>query len=119
MIEDTSHSHKQDLFLSKMIEDYNNNIIPNSSIYKKYFEWKIGVINHRSINLDEVYTMIDDATIHLENYYQQYPNAFSNKDEFINNDVWQKYKGFGKDKFIVSYYEAIIDELTNIIEFFE
>lgn len=61
------------------------------------------------------YTMIDESVKQLEEYYTKYPNAFSNMDFYINGDVWQLYKGFGKDKYIVSYLEGIEGELNKIL----
>ncbi len=36
-------------------------------------------------------------------------------DAYIDEDPWQQYKGFGKDKYVVSYLEGIDSELKNII----
>lgn len=47
--------------------------------------------------------------------YAKHPNAYQNMDAYIDEDPWQQYKGFGEDKYVVSYLEGIDSELKNII----
>ena len=47
--------------------------------------------------------------------YAKHPNAYENIDAYIDEDPWQQYKGFGEDKYVVSYLEGIDSELKNII----
>lgn len=105
---------KQDIFHKQMIEDYKSGKIPNSSVFEPYFKWKMGLSNHTIITKKMAYSMIDEAVRLLEEYYAKYPNAYDNMDSYINDDVWQQYKGFGEDKYIVSYLEGIEGELSKI-----
>lgn len=43
--------------------------------------------------------------------YAKHPNAYQNMDAYIDEDSWQQYKGFGEDKYVVSYLEGIDSEL--------
>lgn len=36
-------------------------------------------------------------------------------DAYIDEAPWQQYKGFGEDKYVMSYLEGIDSELKNII----
>ena len=51
----------------------------------------------------------------FDGYYNKYPNTYKNMDTYINEDPWQEHKGYGKDKFTVSYLERIEGKLTNLI----
>lgn len=108
---------KQDIFHKQMIKDYKCGKIPNSSVFEPYFKWKMGLSNHTIITKPMAYAMIDEAIRQLERYYDKYPNAYSNMDIYMNDDVWQQYKGFDEDKYIVSYLEGIENEIGNIIRF--
>lgn len=106
---------RQNIFHNRMIEDYKNGIIPNSSVFEPYFNWKMGKCSHNKITREMAYKMIDEASTLLDGYYKKYPKAYENMDVYINEDPWQQYKGFGQDKYIVSYLESIDGELSNII----
>lgn len=60
--------------------------------------------------------MMDEASALLDEYYAKHPNAYQNMDAYIDEDPWQQYKGFGEDKYVVSYLEGIDSELKNIID---
>ncbi len=107
---------KQNIFYNRMIKDYKNGIMPSTSVFESYFKWKMGKCRHDEITKETAYKMIDEASTLLDRYYEKYPKAYENMDAYINEDPWQQYKGFGKDKYIVSYLEAVEGELCNIIE---
>ncbi len=105
---------QQDLFLDKMLKDYQGGMIPNP-IYRKYFNWKMGIGNFQDISRKEGFEMIKAAQEELASLYDRYPSAYSNMECEINEDPWLFYKGFGDDKYIVSYLEYIDSELSYII----
>lgn len=107
---------KQNIFHNRMIKDYKDGIIPNSSVFEPYFKWKMGECSHSEITREMAHKMIKEASTLLDKYYDKYPNAYDNMDVYINDDPWQQYKGFRADKYIVSYLEGIEVELCNIIE---
>ena len=102
---------KQDAFLSKMMADYNSGLFKNSAVFKPYMDWKqSGKLN---ISQAQSWAMRDEAQSQLSDLYDRYPHAYQNMDSIID-DPWQMYKGYGEDKYIVSYLEAIDSELTNV-----
>lgn len=115
-IKEISPFEKQDIFHNRMIKDYKDGIIPHSSVFASYFKWKMGECSHSEITREMALKMMEEASTLLEKYYDKYPNAYDNMDVYINEDPWQQYKGFGIDKYIVSYLEAIDNELTYIIQ---
>lgn len=106
---------KQDIFYNRMIEDYKNGVMPHSSVFEPYFKWKMGECGHDEITREMAYAMMDEASALLDEYYAKHPNAYENIDVYIDEDPWQQYKGFGEDKYVVSYLEGIDSELKNII----
>lgn len=106
---------KQDIFYNRMIKDYKDGIIPHSSVFEPYFKWKMGECSYSEITREMALKMMEEASTLLNGYYEKYLNAYDNMDVYINEDPWQQYKGFGNDKFIVSYLEGIDAELTNFI----
>lgn len=106
---------KQDIFLDRMIEDYKKGVIPHASVFAPYFRWKMGECGHDAITRETAYEMLGEASALLEVYYDKYPKAYENMDSYIDGDPWQQYKGFGEDKYVVSYLEGIDSELQNII----
>lgn len=114
-IKEISPFEKQDIFHNRMIKDYKDGIIPHSSVFEPYFKWKMGKCSHSEITREMSLKMMDEASILLDGYYEKYPKAYDNMDVNINEDPWQQYKGFGDDKYIVSYLDGIETELTNII----
>jgi len=104
---------KQDKFFAQMIEDYKAGKFVNSSIFSPYMNWKMG--GGLKITRKQAWDMMDEAQSQLSVFYDKYPNAYDSMDTYINDDPWQSYKGFGEDRFIVSYLEGIDEELTNIL----
>lgn len=87
-----SFFEKQDMFLEKMKADSEN----LSSVYSPYFHWKFADGNIPS--QDQLKAMSEFASQELDRFYELYPDAYSEMDSFLDNDPWQNYKGFGKDK---------------------
>lgn len=114
-IKEMSPFEKQNIFHNRMIKDYKDGKIPHSSVFELYFRWKMGECSHSEITREMALKMMEEASTLLEGYYEKHPNAYDNMDAYINEDPWQNYKGFGKDKYIVSYLEGIEAELINII----
>lgn len=106
---------KQNIFHNRMIKDFKDGIIPNSSLFEPYFRWKMGECSHLEITREMALRMMCEASTLLDGYYEKHPKAYENMDAYINEDPWQQYKGFGDDKYIVSYLEAIDGELSKII----
>lgn len=105
---------KQNIFHNRMIKDFKDGIIPNSSVFEPYFKWKMGKCSHSEITREIAFKMMEEVSILLDGYYEKYPNAYDNIDAYINEDPWQNHKGFEEDKYIVSYLEGIKAELINI-----
>ncbi len=109
-----SNMDRYDIFKERMLDDYKNGTV-NDSVYKPYFEWKLGKYNIRNLHLKEVRRMIEAASIDIEKYNHKYPHAFENQSPYIGNDPWDNFKGFGSDSYIVSYLYAIEEEMTNLL----
>lgn len=107
---------KQNIFHNRMIKDYKDGKIPHSSVFASYFKWKMGECSHSEITREMALKMMNEVSTLLDEYYEKHPKAYENMDAYINEDPWQQYKGFGKDKYVVSYLEAVEGELYNIIE---
>ena len=65
---------KQDAFLAKMLEDYNNGSFKNSYVFKPYMDWKQG--KGMNINQAQSWEMRDEAQSQLDDYYNCYPHAY-------------------------------------------
>jgi hypothetical protein len=44
-----------------------------------------------------------------------YPDAYKDIPAHNSDDPWQEYTGYGKDKYTVSYLEAIDSEMTSLL----
>lgn len=75
----------------------------------------MGECGHNVITRGDAYGMLGKASALLDGYYDKYPKAYENIDSYIDGDPWQQYKGFGEDKYVVSYLEGIDSEQKNII----
>ena len=103
---------KQDLFMAKMIADYNSGTFRNSDVFKPYMDWKQGRGLH--ISEDQSWAMRDEALAQLDDLYDRHPHACQPLGAVNDDDPWQDYTAFGTDKYMVSYLEAINEELGNI-----
>ena len=104
---------QQDTFFARMIEDYKAGKFANSEVFVPYMNWKMGYGLH--ISKQDAWVMMDEAQEQLMSYYDKYPDAYDGQDTSDNDGPWRSYKGFGEDRFMVSYLEGIDGELTNII----
>lgn len=103
---------KQDIFHESMIDAYLNGQIPEPT-FKPYFDWKLGKTVMLEVSRAEAHTIVEKASKLLESYYDKYPDAESNIG--TSNDIWYLFKGYRKDKYIVSYLQKIEDEVTNLL----
>lgn len=106
---------RQNIFQDRMIEDYKKSVIPHAPVFAPYFRWKMGEYGYDTITRETAYEMLDETSALLDGYYDKYPKAYENMDSYIDEAPWQQYKGFGEDKYVVSYLEGIDSELKNII----
>lgn len=107
---------KQDLFMAQMCKDYALGKIPHKDIFKPYFDWKSGgPLIYTSVNKSEAYDIIQKARDVLYDFYEMYPDSYKDIPLSNNDDPWLEYTGFGKDKYIVSYLEALENEMTNLL----
>ena len=107
---------KQDLFLTQMRKDYTAGNIPHSDIFKPYFEWKNGgTLITSAITKDEAIAIMWHTRELLEHFYDMHPDAYKDIPAHNSDDPWQEYTGYGKDKYNVSYLEAIDSEMTSLL----
>lgn len=104
----------QDIFLKKMLEDHKNGLLRNP-VFLKYFLWKKGEGCIQDISRGEAYLIIEKAQEKLTLFYEQYPHTLNNLECNTDNDPWQQYRGYGEDKYVVSYLEFIVDELSSLM----
>ncbi len=105
---------KFNIFKERMLDDYRNGTIKDS-IYKPYFDWKLGIYNIRNLHLKEARRIIEAASLAIEKYNHKHPHAFENQSPYIGNDPWDNFKGFGEDTYIVSYLYALEEEMTSLM----
>ena len=107
---------RQDLFLDQMYKDYTAGNIPHSDIFKPYFEWKKGgTLLTAAIPKSQAIAIMWQARQLLEHFYDIYPDAYKDIPAHVSNNPWQEYAGYGKDKYTVSYLEAIDSEITALL----
>lgn len=107
---------KQDLFLAQMRKDYIAGNIPHTDILKPYLEWKNGgALITSAITKDEAITIMWHTRKLLEHFYDMYSDAYKDIPAHNSDDPWQEYTGYGKDKYTVSYLEAIDGEMTSLL----
>lgn len=104
---------RQDIFRESMIAAYLNGQIPEP-LFKPYFDWKLGKTTKMEVSRTEAQIIMNKASEMLEPYFEKYPEADNNITS-SDSDVWCYYKGYGKDKYIVSYIEKIEEEVTNLL----
>ena len=107
---------KQDLFLSKMQEDYDNGSYVELLTLAPYFDWKYGNAPMESISSAVAHYLQAQIGEMLENYYSKYPQAYKHLDSAVNDDPWQIYRGFGCDTYIVSYLETVDADLFHFLD---
>ena len=108
-------------FNKKMIQYFESGKLSND--FEPYFKWKKGITDISSISQECGWTMRDKAKELLDYYYDKHPEAFNNVELYhydpdnydIEESLWCQYKGFKEDKYVVSYLEAIDEELSELI----
>lgn len=101
----------QDIFTKKMLDDHRNGMLVDGML-EPYFAWKSG--SNPLPTLNEAMDIVNVAVGMLDEFYDRYPNAVGEQGD-NENDPWNDYVGYGKDKYIVSYLEAIDGEVSNWI----
>ena len=96
----------------RMLEDYHNGFLQD--FLKPYFEWKTGVRELESISRKEANDMMERVSNLIDELYDKHPHPFEGISSFTDDNPWQNYEGFGEDKYMMSYLEAIDYELTNL-----
>jgi hypothetical protein len=104
---------KMDKFFAKMKEDCKNGILENT--FNPYVDWLLDKISRNDISKAKMWEMCEFASERMEQLNIEYPNAFNNLPTHIDENPWQMYEGFGKDKYLYSYYAHIESDLTNMI----
>lgn len=105
--------NKVDRLIAKMKEDCSNGLLEEE--FNPYVDWLLDRASW--IEKERMYEMRDFASERMEELCVEYPNAFSNLPTQIDDNPWQMYEGFGKDKYLYSYYEQIESSLTDMIMF--
>ena len=101
---------QQDAFLAKMQENYNTGLI-NIKALAPYFRWKFDD-KAKNPSKTQIWKMCDVIQEELDGFYEAYPNGY---EQTTDEPIWGQYAGYGDDKYIVAYLEAINDELPNLL----
>ena len=96
----------------QMLADYSKGLLP--SCFEPYFYWKLGKCELIEITREQAIDMMETAGDLIIQYYDKYPCSFDGISVYTDDNPWQNYEGYGEDKYIVSYLEAIDYELTNL-----
>lgn len=81
-------------------------------LFQPYMDWKQG----RGLHISEAqsWAMRDEALAQLDDLYERHAHTCRPYETGNDDSPWQDYAGFGADKYLVSYLEAINEELGNI-----
>ena len=101
---------QQDTFLAKMREDYEKGLI-NIKALSPYFRWKFDD-KTKNPSKSQIWKMYDAIQEELDGYYEAYPKSYK---KTTDEPIWGQYAGYGEDKYIVAYLEAIKEELPNLL----
>lgn len=101
---------QQDTFIAKMKEDYEKGMI-NIKALAPYFRWKFDD-KAKNPSRSQIWKMYDAIQEELTDYYMAYPNSHN---ETTDEPIWGQYAGYGDDKYIVAYLEAIKEEFPNLL----
>lgn len=102
---------QQDTFIAKMKEDYEKGLL-NIKPLAPYFRWKFGDNKAKNPSKSQIWKMHDALEEELDKYYETYPQGYK---ETTEEPIWGQYAGYGDDKYIVAYLEAINEELPNLL----
>lgn len=101
---------QQDTFIVKMREDYEKGLI-NIKPLAPYFRWKFDD-KAKNLNKSQIWKMRDAIQKKLDGYYKAYPKGYK---ETTEEPIWGQYAGYGDDKYIVAYLQAINEEVPNLL----
>lgn len=101
---------QQDTFVAKLKEDYEKGLI-NIKALAPYFRWKFDD-KAKNPSRSQIWKMYDAIQEELTDYYMAYPNSHN---ETTDEPIWGQYAGYGDDKYIVAYLEAIKEEFPNLL----
>lgn len=101
---------QQDTFIAKMKDDYEKGLI-NIKALAPYFRWKFDD-KAKNPSKSQIGEMRDAIQEELDSYYGAYPKGYK---ETTDEPIWGQYAGYGDDKYIVAYLEAINEELPNLL----
>ena len=95
----------QDVFTERMLRDHYEDGVLRDAVYEPYFKWKSG--RSSGISRDEAWCIKGKVADDLDKMYNKYPDALS---KATARPIWGQYDGYGRDKYRVSYLEAIDGE---------
>ncbi|MGL4780561.1 MAG: hypothetical protein ACRCXN_07010 [Bacteroidales bacterium] len=102
---------------ARMYSDFTSGAF--NTCFNEYLNWKFNHSDQLDLSLTQIHSLLLDIAVHLNAYELKYPNANMPTDIYINNDPWQLYAGYAKDKYMVSYLEKIEDELIRMLPLFK
>ena len=103
----------QDVFTERMLRDHYEDGVLRDEVYEPYFKWKSGKAER--ISKEELWELKDKVSEDLDNMYNKYPDALS---KATDRPIWGQYDGYGRDKYRVSYLEAIDGEIAALMMIF-
>lgn len=105
------HFEQQDIFIAKMKEDYEGGGGISTKALAPYFCWKFDD-KAKNPSRSQIWKMYDAIQEELTDYYMAYPNIHN---KTTDEPIWGQYAGYGDDKYIVAYLEAINEEVPNLL----
>ena len=100
----------QDIFRERMLREYKQLERVSDPVYAPYFEWKEG--RRGGISRQEAWAIRERVEDDLDYLYRKYPHAAA---DATATPIWGMYEGFGGDKYLVSYLEAVDEEIGNFL----
>lgn len=104
---------KSRIIYASMDEDFSKGMLP--SYLKPYFDWRAEGCKRVTFTRQQARIMCYEANNRLNDLYDEYPDAYSNVSDMCNDNPWQVYEGFGKDKRLAGCLSTITDDLTELI----
>lgn len=86
-------------------------VLINIKALAPYFRWKFDD-KAKNPSKSQIGEMRDAIQEELDGYYEAYPKGYK---ETTDEPIWGKYAGYGDDKYIVAYLEAIKEEFPNLL----
>lgn len=103
---------KEDAIVARMIAE-RDKLEP---IFQPYIDWLSGKTKKLNIDKATASKMLRMASDKMEELYTKHPNAYDTIPSYNNDDPWNLYEGFGKDKYLYSYYAFIEGKWLNLIQ---